>query len=70
MCQETFADGEDGDGGRDHLGPSFGTKKATKMFSKLLNFQKFENSEKIFLNMFIYTENDTESHRKTQNINI
>ena len=29
-----------------------------------------EKSQNVFFNMFLYTENDTESHRNTKNINI
>ena len=68
--QETFADAGDGNGGRDRLGQFFVTRTATNMFSKLRKFQKFDKSKNISLNMFIYSENDTESHRITQNINI
>ena len=58
--QETFADAGDGDGGGtiwDH----FNTKNS---------FRNSENSKVSRNNMFIYTENNTESHRNTRNINI
>ena len=39
------------------------------MFLKVRKLQKTK-IWKIYLNMFIPTENDTESHRNTQNLNI
>ena len=49
----------------------FRTILVHKKVSRIRFFQDFGNkSQNIFLNMFIYKENDTESHRNTQNINI
>ena len=70
--QETFADAGDGDGGE---GGPLGTiwehfKSILSQFCIHCFFRFFEKSTNIFLIMFIYTENDIESHRNIQNINI
>ena len=64
---ETFADAGDEDGGG---GEPLRTILVQKIVFGIWTFQFFDKSENIFLNMFIYTENGTESHRNTQNINI
>ena len=68
--QETFADAGDGDGGG---GDPFRTILRQKTCFRNSTFQVFR-AKKVFqtniVNMFIYTENDIESYRNTQNINI
>ena len=43
----------------------------TPTYEITLNFQNYRRSQQIILlNMFIYMESDTESHRNIQNINV
>ena len=68
--QETFADARDGDG-EGGGGEPFRTDFSTQTVFETRTFTKvWKKSQSIFSNMFIYKENDTESHRNTQTINI
>ena len=40
------------------------------MFSEFRKFHQFKKITNVLVNVFKYTENDTESNRNTQNINI